>query len=278
MAVLAVIVIGFAAVPGPESAVRPTLEAAPSFDGDVPPTTAPVSTVEPVATIEPAKPTPIPVVTDPWEVVTVTAAFDTGDIHSGDADFRTIPLFDAPDGNPVSFSHAVLNPTYFRSELTLMVTEGRPGDDWVKVQLPVRPNDSQAWISTAGFSFATHTYHATIDLSDFYVAVYDGDDLISETAAVIGRDAAPTPLGTWFINDKIEGGGGAYGSWILSLSAFSETLDTFNGGLPVIAIHGTNAPQMVGTAQSSGCVRVPNEIIEFLAEQLPLGTPVTVVA
>lgn len=276
--VLALVAVGFAVIPGPESAVRPTLEAVPSFDGVVPPTTVSVAKSTPEPTSVPAEPTPNPEVIDPWEVVTVTADTETGILHVGNSEFRTIPLFDAPDGNPVAFSHSVLNPTYFHHELTLMVTDGRPGDEWVKVQLPVRPNNSEAWIKTDGFSFSTHTFHATVNLSDFQVTVYEGDELISETAAVIGREAAPTPIGTWFINDKIEGGGGAYGSWILSLSAFSETLETFNGGLPVIAIHGTNAPEMVGTAQSSGCVRVPNEIIEFLAEQLPLGTPVTIVA
>ncbi|MDH3752962.1 MAG: L,D-transpeptidase [Acidimicrobiia bacterium] len=223
-------------------------------------------------------PDDVPEPADPWEVVTITADPTTGRTIAGEPTFRSVEVFGEPDGEKVQFDQHVLNPTYFGSPLTLMVTEGSVGDEWVKVQLPVRPNGSEAWVDTDGFSFETHRYHAMVDLSDFFVQVFDGDDLISETDAVIGRESAPTPLGRYFVNDKLEGGGGVYGSWILSLSAFSESLDSFNGGLPVIAIHGTNSPELVGTAVSSGCVRVPNDIIEFLANELPLGTPVEIVA
>jgi hypothetical protein len=231
--------------------------------------------------IEQSAPTPMPTATpkppDPWEVVTIIADPDTGLPISSDVGFRYIELFDGPEGEPVAFENVVLNPTYFGTELTLLVTDGSVGDSWVKVQLPVRPNGSEAWVNTHGFSFDTHRFHATVDLSDYHVEVFEGDELISETDAVIGRDSAPTPVGRWYINDKVPGGGGAYGNWILSLSAFSDTLEVFNGGLPVIAIHGTNSPQDVGQALSSGCVRVPNEIVDFLVHELPLGTPVDIV-
>jgi lipoprotein-anchoring transpeptidase ErfK/SrfK len=43
-------------------------------------------------------------------------------------------------------------------------------------------------------------------------------------------------------------------------------------------VHGTNNPGEVGQNISNGCVRVPNDIIEQIAMQAPLGTPVTIVA
>jgi len=240
---------------------------------------APAEVVQSVAPAEPDVEVVVeePEEDDPFQVWTVTADADVGNVLEADPSFRSIELFDAPDGNRISFDLPVLNPTWFRTDLTLMVTEGREGDEWVKVQLPVRPNGSEAWIDTDGFTFDSHRYHATVDLSEFHVEVFDGEDLIAATNAVIGRDAAPTPLGTYFINDKVQGDNGAYGSWILSLSAFSETLDTFDGGLPVIAIHGTNSPELVGQALSSGCVRVPDDVIQFLADELPLGTRVEIV-
>ena len=53
---------------------------------------------------------------------------------------------------------------------------------------------------------------------------------------------------------------------------------TFAGGEGVIGLHGTNAPDLLGTAASHGCVRVENDTITALASMIPLGTPVTVLA
>jgi len=46
----------------------------------------------------------------------------------------------------------------------------------------------------------------------------------------------------------------------------------FATGAPVVALHGTNAPEKLGTDVSNGCIRVPNEIITQLAETFPQGT------
>lgn len=190
----------------------------------------------------------------------------------------TLVSYDEPDGQPVTFDIPVTNPTYFGTRLALMVTEGDEDDEWVKVQLPVRPNETEAWVRASDFDFETHSYRARIDLADHRVRVWDGDELITDTEAVIGKESTPTPLGRFFVNDLVPGDGAVYGSWILSLSAFSETLETFNGGLPVIAIHGTNRPDQVGQEISNGCVRVPNDVIELLADEVPLGTPVDIYA
>jgi lipoprotein-anchoring transpeptidase ErfK/SrfK len=45
-----------------------------------------------------------------------------------------------------------------------------------------------------------------------------------------------------------------------------------------VAIHGTNAPWLIGQAVSHGCIRVHNSVIRRLARLLPLGTPVRVTA
>ena len=48
----------------------------------------------------------------------------------------------------------------------------------------------------------------------------------------------------------------------------------------MIGIHGTNEPDKVGTDVSSGCIRLNNEDIERMVEEigLPLGTPVEILA
>jgi lipoprotein-anchoring transpeptidase ErfK/SrfK len=50
----------------------------------------------------------------------------------------------------------------------------------------------------------------------------------------------------------------------------------FAGGDGQVAIHGTNAPWLIGQAVSHGCIRMRNEAIARLARFLPLGTPVRV--
>jgi len=190
-----------------------------------------------------------------------------------------LETFDAPGGVPVEFEYAITNPTYFGHPLSLMVVNRVDDDQWLKVQIPVRPNGTEAWIRGGDATLRTHRYHAQVDLSDRSVTVWDGDELVVETGAVVGKDRTPTPLGRFFVNDLVEKwDGSAYGPYILSLSAFSEALDSFGGGVPVIAIHGTNDPGLIGGAFSNGCIRIPNDAIRVLADNVPMGTPVDIVA
>lgn len=186
--------------------------------------------------------------------------------------------YDEPGGSLLSLPFFVPNPHQFGGPLTLMVTEGEPGDEWVRVQLPVRPNGQQGWIRTQDYTLSHTRIRAEVDLSDRRVVVYDGDQVIAETEAVIGTDATPTPVGTFYIAAKKENGEDEYflGPWALVLSSFSEVLETFSGGLPVIAVHGTHRPEQIGQSLSNGCIRVPNDVIEFLAEHVPVGAPVTI--
>ena len=42
-------------------------------------------------------------------------------------------------------------------------------------------------------------------------------------------------------------------------------------------IHGTNAPWLIGSAVSNGCIRLTNEDIIDLYDRTPIGTPVLVI-
>jgi lipoprotein-anchoring transpeptidase ErfK/SrfK len=192
---------------------------------------------------------------------------------------RVLHTFEEPDGEPVRFEDPLTNPTYFGSDLVLMVTDEEPDGSWLEVQIPVRPNGTEAWIRAADVTLSTHEYRAQVDLTERSVTVWNGDELVVETGAVVGKEQTPTPLGSFYVNELIaKWEGSAYGPYILGLSAFSEALETFNGGIPVIAIHGTNRPELIGGAHSNGCIRIPNEAVTILAETVPMGTPVDIVA
>lgn len=229
----------------------------------------PTTTTEPLS--EPKPPT-VDVTelsqTDPWMVSVATALPEV-----------TVPeLFDRPDGQRISFSDPLTNPTYFGTELAMLVISEAEG--WVEVQLPVRPNGTTAWVKVDDYTVTTHRFHAEVQLAKHRLRVWDDKELVVDTSTVVGTAETPTPLGRFYVNDLVpaENPNGSYGPWILSLSAHSEVLDSFIDGRPVIAIHGTNRPDLLGTDSSNGCIRIPNDLVALLAETVPLGTPVDILS
>lgn len=182
-------------------------------------------------------------------------------------------------GGPAT-GHWFPNPTQFGSERAFLVVDQTSSLEYVKVALPVQPNGQEGWIPRAEVEIRPVNHRAVINLTDDSVTVWDGDQIIVKTKAVTGKPATPTPVGTFYVRDIIdqENPGGSYGPYIVALSGFSEVLDTFNGGLPALAIHGTNRPEQIGSERSSGCIRIPNDLITLVADSVPLGTPVTIVA
>lgn len=168
------------------------------------------------------------------------------------------------------------SPTQFGGERVFLVVAEQ--DEYLQVQLPVRPNESTGWIRRDEVVLSEVTTRAKVDLTTNSLKVWDGSEVIVETNAAVGKPSTPTPLGTFYVRDIIEKWpGSAYGSFILGLSGYSEVLETFGGGEPAIAIHGTNRPGLIGQEVSNGCIRIPNDLVELLAETLPLGTPVEIV-
>ena len=178
-------------------------------------------------------------------------------------------FFEMPWGQP--------NPHQFGTTLTLMVTEGQIGDEWVKVQLPIRPNGQEAWVSTADYDISEIFTRAEVNLSTRRVTVWENGEVIAETDAVVGGSSSRTPIGSYFV---VASAADYFGEPALVLSSFSEDLDTFSGGLPVIAIHRTFAEGQESDAHaaSNGCIRIPPEAIRFLSQNVPLGTPVDFVS
>lgn len=196
------------------------------------------------------------------------------------ADIGELEVHDSPGGPTYVPELPLVNPWYFGGQLSVLVTQGREVDEWVEVQLPGRPNDTRKWIRSADVTFRAHRFRITVDLGERVLRAFDAGTQVFETPVVVGRTSTPTPLGRFFVNAHIpqKNPAGAYGPVILSVSAFSEVLDSFDGGLPEIALHGTNQPGLVGQAVSNGCIRMPNDAITKLASIVPVGTPVEFVA
>jgi len=170
------------------------------------------------------------------------------------------------------------NPTYFGNPLVMQVVEEH--GEWLKVLIQARPNHTEGWVRASDVEVTSTTYRMVLSLADRHLTVYDGDEVVAETDVVIGKDTTPTPVGAFYLSEKIaqKNPGGAYGPWILSTNGYSEALDLFDNGLPVVAFHGTNQPDLIGTQASNGCIRMPNDVAAKLAEMLPAGTPIVIVS
>lgn len=169
------------------------------------------------------------------------------------------------------------NPTVIGSPLAFLVVENR--GEWLKVMAPVRPNHQEGWIRADQVTITRHRWHLTVNVTTNHLQVWNGDELVRETGIVDGKPSTPTPLGRFYVNEMQEKyPSSPYGSFIISTNGFSDTLERFGGEVPIFAIHGTPYEESIGSDISNGCIRIPNPTIEWMAENLPVGTPVDVVS
>jgi len=281
----------------PVETVAPTQPAAPTTAAPAPdpaqPETSPPSTAAP-----PAAPQ-LPQLQRTGVASPYGGSFSVTVLVANGNEQRRVPIYDSPGGTEINLPDGGLwYRSYYGGPLVMEVLEGTQSDAWVRVEAAARrpaadgtcqvgspcyQNETTGWVQNVGYDWRTHQYHARIDLTERSVRVWNGSQIVAETLAVVGRGAdtanqAPTPVGTFFLKEKLLGESPAYGPYVLSLSGYSEWLYQFDGKLPNIAIHGTNRPQYIGQARSSGCIRVPNDIITTLYNQAPLGTIVDIVA
>ncbi len=170
------------------------------------------------------------------------------------------------------------NPSAWGDPFVMLVTERR--GDWLQVEIPVRPNGTPGWVAAADVTLSSTDYHLDLRLGTRTLTLYQGDQAVLTTPVVIGKPETPTPTGRFYITDSVEqdNPAGAYGPIALPTNAYSEAIDQFDNGVPVIALHGTNRPELVGQDLSNGCIRLPNDMIQQIAGLIPMGTPIDISA
>ena len=165
--------------------------------------------------------------------------------------------------------------------LRMLVVEER--GDWLRVLLPIRPNGSNGWIRRATVDLESHNYRAVVSLGEHRITVWKGNDVLLEEAVAVGASGrTPTTKGLFYtieLYPVLPSQQGAYGPWAFALSGYSEVLTSFgDGGTGVLGLHGTGDPSSLGRDVSSGCIRMSNSGITKLAEVLPLGVPIEIIA
>jgi lipoprotein-anchoring transpeptidase ErfK/SrfK len=189
-----------------------------------------------------------------------------------------VEVFDEPDAAPPS--NVLDNPNENGAPLVFLVEEQDSGGDWLLVDLPVRPNGSTGYVRAGDVDVVSNEYRVKVELSAHRLTVTRGTETVLEAPIGVGTQETPTPGGVYYIKELLQppDPNGDYGAYAYGLSGFSNVLEEFNGGDGVIGIHGTNDPSSIGQDVSHGCIRVTNDVITQMADYLPLGTPVEIVA
>lgn len=278
----------------PAATVEPTATSAPPTTTEVAPTevapTAPATAVptpnpEPTATPTPSLVPPLPGVNAIGDLVAAApGTFITARPGAGfplDNGALIVPVYDVPDGAPralvdrneidnIEQAYPLRNPTVFGEPLVLRVIAGTPVDEWVLVQAPVRPHRQHVWVRTEDFVFGQSSLRFEVDLSgQGRFTLFNGEREVINNSIVYGREGRPTVLHDTYVEQAFGGDtlSPAYGSYIFTIASYSEALGTFGGGLPGQSIHGTNQPELMGQRVSSGGIRMPNEVIDFIYAQ-----------
>jgi len=167
--------------------------------------------------------------------------------------------------------------TRARTVLPVLGRSG-PGNGWLRVRLPGRPNGHSGWISAKRTSVRSTPWRLLVDLSARRLDVFRDGRAVRRFRAVIGKPSTPTPRGSFFVEEALALAGGDAGApFALATSARSNVLREFEGGPGQVAVHGTrHLSGALGSASSHGCVRVSTRAIAWLARRIGAGVPIAI--
>ncbi len=211
------------------------------------PSTTPIATPTSPPVPTPG-PTPSPTVAD--RAPTTEAVLPKAEVYPyviarERPDGDQIPVHDEPGGisrtlidvNDIDGARK-LNPlfaeTSFGQPLVLRLIDISDDDAWFKVQVPTRPNHSHAWVRATDFDVgSTNVWiEASVPPTGPHTAgelwVYRDGDVVFSAPVASGRDSRPTPLGTGWVGQFIDGPSlsPAYGPWIVDLGRAQRAMRT----------------------------------------------------
>jgi hypothetical protein len=190
---------------------------------------------------------------------------------------RPVQVLARPGGSPLATVGAT---TQFGSARVLSVVK-RSGR-WLRVSTADLPSGRDGWIDagTPGVTLGSTRVSIVIRLGSKTLELHRDDHIVRRFRVGIGAPGSPTPTGMFAVTDKLRGAAYSpvYGCCILALSARQTHLPAGWRGGDRIAIHGTNDPETIGGALSTGCVHATDVALRFLIARAPLGTPVTILA
>jgi lipoprotein-anchoring transpeptidase ErfK/SrfK len=123
----------------------------------------------------------------------------------------------------------------------------------------------------------TYKLSIWVDKSENTLVLKADEQTLRSYSVATGKDNS-TPVGTFKITDKLENPTWYKSGAVKKPGEADNQLGTrwMGWDLAHYGIHGTIAPESIGTQATAGCVRMKNEDVEELYRLVPSGTPVTV--
>jgi len=121
-----------------------------------------------------------------------------------------------------------------------------------------------------------------LHLSERRLAVYRGEALIANYSVAVGREGWQTPTGEFSVFQKQRNPAWEHPFTGEVIPPGPENplgtrwIGFWSDGQNSIGFHGTPDESVIGSAVSHGCVRMRNEDVSALYEQVSVDTPVTV--
>ena len=147
---------------------------------------------------------------------------------------------------------------------------------WVKVRIPARPNGRRGWVPRSSLGPLRRVgTRLVINRRRMRATLFRAGREVWSSRIGVGTPRTPTPRGSFYVRERVRVPAGTiYGPWAFGTSAYAVESDWPGPG--VVAVHGTDRPELIPGRPSRGCVRVPNRAIRRLARMLPVGTPVRI--
>jgi hypothetical protein len=165
--------------------------------------------------------------------------------------------------------------TRFGNSMVAWVITTRDGR-YGRVSVPWSAGHSLGWISLHGLERMRTRISLVVDRSSHVLRVKRGDKIIHRFKVATGRPESPTPLGRFFVTDRLVMGP-AYGGFAFAVSTI-QVLPSSGLATGIVGIHGTSNPASIGTSVSHGCIRVSAWALDVLKRLVAPGTPVLIEA
>jgi L,D-transpeptidase catalytic domain len=148
---------------------------------------------------------------------------------------------------------------------------------WVRVRLPVLPNNTIGWVTRDALGgYGEVRTRLVVDRRQLTATLLRNGREVLQVPVGVGEARWPTPKGQFYVRNMLTNFDDPfYGPVAFGTSARSSVLTDWPAG-GFIGIHGTNRPDLLPGRVSHGCIRMENDDILRLARLMPVGTPLTI--
>jgi lipoprotein-anchoring transpeptidase ErfK/SrfK len=119
---------------------------------------------------------------------------------------------------------------------------------------------------------ATVIRRVVVSIPDRKLALLENDRIVSIYSIAVGAPVSPSPAGTFSVVNRVTNPTYYKRGKVVSPGARNPVGTRWIGlSAKGYGIHGTDKPRSIGFAKSHGCIRLRNEDVERLFEQLRAG-------